>query len=61
MPVGMPFLSTVAMSASMTLPRLHSSMNAESPGLPRAARTASGCSAATATKVTPMIVSARVV
>ena len=45
----------------MTLPRLHSSMNAASTGLVRAACAASGCSAATAQKVTPMMVSARVV
>ena len=60
-PVGMPFFSIVARSASITLPRLHSSMKAASLGLSRAARAASGCSAASATKVTPMIVSARVV
>ena len=57
----MPFFSIVARSASITLPRLHSSMNAASAGLRFAACAASGCSAATAQKVTPMIVSARVV
>src|SRR5512139_905514 len=61
MPVGMPFFSMVAISASATLPCLHSAMNAASAGLPCAARVASGCSAATAQKVTPMMVSARVV
>ena len=34
-PVGMPFFSMVARSASMTLPRLHSSTNAASCGFPR--------------------------
>ena len=57
----MPFFSIVARSASATLPCRHSSMNAESAGLLRAAWSASGCSAATAQNVTPMIVSARVV
>ena len=57
----MPFFSIVAMSASMTEPRRHSSMNAASSGLAFAACAASGCSAATAQKVTPMMVSARVV
>lgn len=47
--VAMPFFSWVAMSASATLPLLHSSMNACSAGLPWAAWVASGCSAATAT------------
>ena len=45
----------------MTEPALHSSINAASSGLPAAARSASGCSAATAQKVTPIMVSARVV
>jgi hypothetical protein len=61
MPVGMPFFSIVAMSASATPPRLHSSMKAASAGCRFAACVASGCSAATAQKVTPMMVSARVV
>ena len=60
-PVGIPLFSMVAMSASMTLPCLHSSMNAASCGLLRAACVASGCSAATAQNVTPISVSARVV
>ncbi|MNF02774.1 hypothetical protein D3C80_2019740 [compost metagenome] len=60
-PVGMPFFSMVAMSASMTEPCLHSSIKAASSGLFSAAWVASGCSAATAQKVTPMTVSARVV
>ena len=60
-PVGIPSFSIVARSASITLPRLHSSMNAASFGLSRASRVASGCSAAIALNVTPMIVSARVV
>ena len=37
MPVGMPFFSMVAMSASMTEPRLHSSTKAASFALSRAA------------------------
>ena len=57
----MPFLSIVARSASITLPRRHSSTNAASAGFDFAAWSASGCSAATAQNVTPMIVSARVV
>ena len=57
----MPFFSIVARSASITPPFLHSSMKAASAGLPFAASVASGCSAATAAKVMPMIVSARVV
>src|SRR6185436_20234879 len=57
----MPFFSIVARSASITLLRLHSSTKAARGGLSLAARWASGCSAATATKVTPIIVSARVV
>ena len=60
-PVGMPFFSCVATSASMTLPRRHSSMNAASAGLRSPAAMATGCSAATAMKVTPNSVSARVV
>ncbi len=60
-PVGMPRFSCVASSASIAGPRLHSSMNAASAGLPATARVASGCSAATAQNVTPMTVSARVV
>src|SRR3990172_9540102 len=51
----------VARSASTTEPRLHSSTKAASFGLLFAAWVASGCSAATAQKVTPIIVSARVV
>jgi hypothetical protein len=57
----MPFFSIVAMSASATPPCLHSSMNGSNSGLSCARRVASGCSAAIAQKVTPMIVSARVV
>ncbi len=57
----MPFFSIVATSTSDTPPRRHSSMNAASAGLDLAACIASGCSAATAQKVTPIIVSARVV
>ena len=60
-PVGMPFLSIIARSASITLPRLHSATNAAILGSRFAACAASGCSAATAQNVTPMIVSARVV
>ena len=60
-PVGIPFFSIVARSASITLPCLHSSTNAASFASRFAAAAASGCSAATAQKVTPMIVSARVV
>ena len=44
----------------MTEPRRHSSTNAASAASLRAACAASGCSAATATKVTPISVSARV-
>ena len=43
------------------MPRRHSSTNAASCGIGFAACVASGCSAATAQKVTPMMVSARVV
>ncbi len=57
----MPSFSMVARSASITLPRLHASTNAAIFGSRFAACAASGCSAATAQKVTPMIVSARVV
>ena len=57
----MPFFSIVARSASMMLPRRHSSTKARTSASRAAASSASGCSAATATKVTPMIVSARVV
>ncbi len=57
----MPFFSIVATSASATPPRLHSSMKACSSGLSLRRRVASGCSAAIAQNVTPMIVSARVV
>ncbi len=60
-PVGIPFFSIVARSASITPPFLHSSMNAASFALPLAASAARGCSAATAAKVMPMMVSARVV
>src|SRR5450759_875648 len=60
-PVGMPFFSIVAMSASATPPFLHSSMNAARAGFDAAACAASGCSGATAQNVTPMMVSARVV
>ncbi len=45
----------------MTAPCLHSSTNAASAGLCLAACAAIGCSAATAQKVVPMSVSARVV
>ncbi len=45
----------------MMLPRRHSSTKARTFASRPAASSASGCSAATATKVTPMIVSARVV
>ena len=47
--------------ASATPPALHSSINAESCGFDFAATVAIGCSGATATKVTPIMVSARVV
>ena len=57
----MPFFSCVASSASVVPPDLHSWMNAASAGLLAAAWLASGCSGATAQKVTPMMVSARVV
>ena len=57
----MPFFSCVASSASVVPPFLQSSMKAASFGLVRAACVASGCSGATAQKVTPMMVSARVV
>ncbi len=61
MPVGMPFFSICASSASTTVPRLHSSMNEASSGFVFAAKAAMGCSAATAQKVVPISVSARVV
>ena len=57
----MPRLACVATSASVVPPTLHDSMNAATAGLDSAACSASGCSGATAQKVTPMIVSARVV
>ena len=58
----MPFFSIVAMSASATPPCLHSSMKArELRDCPSRRAVASGCSGATAQKVTPMMVSARVV
>ena len=57
----MPRLACVASSASVVPPVLHDSRNAATSGLSSAARSASGCSGATAQKVTPMIVSARVV
>ena len=57
----MPFFSCVAMSASIVLPRRHSSMNACKAAILRAAASAIGCSAATAMNVTPNNVSARVV
>ena len=57
----MPSFSRRASSASVVPPFLHSSMKAASRRLVRAACMASGCSGATAQKVTPMIVSARVV
>src|SRR5437762_9186448 len=57
----MPFLSSWARSASIIGPRLHSSTNAASFGFDFAACAASGCSAATAQKVAPISVSARVV
>ena len=59
-PVGTPFFSFVASSASV-VPPLQASMKAATAGLLAAACVASGCSGATAQKVTPMIVSARVV
>jgi hypothetical protein len=60
-PVRRPSFSRVASSASVTPPRLHSSMKAASCGSLAAAAVAIGCSGATATKVTPRMVSARVV
>src|SRR6266704_258140 len=57
----MPRLSSWARSASITGPRLHSSTKAASFLSDRAACAASGCSAATAQKVAPIRVSARVV
>ena len=60
-PVGRPSFSLVASSASVVPPALAAVMNASSAGLPLAACDASGCSGATAQKVTPMRVSARVV
>ena len=57
----MPSFSRSASSASVVPPFLQSSMKAASRGLVRAACAASGCSGATAQKVTPMMVSARVV
>ena len=47
----MPFFSCVAMSASIVLPRRHSSMNACSAGLRAPAASAIGCSAAIAMNV----------
>ena len=61
MPVGMPFFSICASSASIAGPRLHSSTKAAIFGSFFAANTAIGCSAATAQKVVPISVSARVV
>jgi hypothetical protein len=57
----MPFFSSCARSASITAPRLHSSTKAASCGSFFAANAAIGCSAATAMKVAPIRVSARVV
>ena len=57
----MPFFSCVAMSASIVLPRRHSSMKACSAGFFAPAASAIGCSAAIAMNVTPNKVSARVV
>ena len=58
----MPFFSIVAMSASMTLPLLaFVDEGGELRDRLRRDASASGCSAATAQNVTPMIVSARVV
>jgi len=61
MPVKTPFFSCVSMSASAVPPWRHSSMKAATSGRLRAACRASGCSAATETKVTPASVSGRVV
>jgi hypothetical protein len=60
-PVGRPSFSMVAMSASITEPCLHFVDEGGERRIARAACVASGCSAATAQKVTPMMVSARVV
>ncbi len=57
----MPFFSCVAMSASIVLPRRHSSMKACNAGFFAPAASAIGCSAAIAMNVTPNKVSARVV
>ena len=61
MPVGMPFFSICASSASITAPFLHSSTNSRIFASRFAAHRAIGCSAATAQKVAPISVSARVV
>ena len=57
----MPFFSSCARSASITAPRLHSSTKAATFASRAAAQLAIGCSAATAQKVAPIRVSARVV
>ncbi len=57
----MPRFSMVATSASMVLPRRHSATNSARRVLRAAAALASGCSAETATKLTPNKVSTRVV
>ena len=57
----MPFFSSCARSASITAPFLHSSTKAASFASFFAACAAIGCSAATAMKVAPIRVSARVV
>ena len=56
-PVVTPFFSWVASSASVVPPDLHSAMKAATLGFDAAACSASGCSGATAQKLTPMIVS----
>jgi hypothetical protein len=60
-PVSIPTCSRVASSASVVPPCRHCSMKAASAGFVLAAAKAIGCSGATATKETPMTVSARVV
>jgi hypothetical protein len=57
----MPSFSMVARSASIAEPVFALATKAATAGSAAAATLASGCSGATATKVTPMIVSARVV
>ena len=60
-PVGTPFFSCTARSASMTLPRLHSATNSPIAASAAATAVAIGCSAAMAMNVAPNSVSARVV